>query len=189
MRALRRFRSFRLRHGRAYQYREWTRTLSSRHISVVGKMIRISSSQSAARVPAVTVHNNVDGCIKSWCIRGMFVGALFGFAIGAVFVTYPLDTDMLTFGIIGTLAVCAIECAVIAGAFGAFAAALYGGNSVPANIAGLVSQRAAGRVLESQNWREEGALLSAWPDRWAYPTPLAAHPILPGAAEHMTIAE
>jgi hypothetical protein len=152
-------------------------------------MIRISSSQSAARVPAVTAHNNVDGCIKSWCIRGMFVGALFGAAIGAVFVTYPLDTDMLTFGVIGTLAVCAIECAVIAGAFGAFAAALYGNGNPHGNIAGLSIPRAAGRVLENQNWREEGASLSAWPDRWAYPTPMAALPNLPGVAEHMTIAE
>ena len=152
-------------------------------------MIRISSSQSAARIPAVTAHNNVDGCIKSWCMRGIFVGALFGAAIGAVFVTYPLETDILTFGIVGTLAVCAIECAVIAGAFGAFAAALYGNGSHPGNIAGLVIPRAAGRVLENPNWREEGAALSAWPDRWAYPTPLAAHQILPGTAEQMTIAE
>jgi hypothetical protein len=152
-------------------------------------MIRISSSQSAAGVPAVTAHNNVDGCIKSWCIRGMFVGALFGAAIGAVFVTYPLDTDILTFGIIGTLAVCAIECAVIAGAFGAFAAALYGGGSVPGTIASLSIPRAASRALENANWREEGASLSAWPDRWAYPTPLAAHPNLPVAVEQMSIAE
>ena len=142
-------------------------------------MIRIFSSQSAARVPALTAHNNVSGCIKSWCIRGMFVGALFGAAIGAVFVTYPLDADVLTFGIFGTLAVCAIECAVIAGAFGAFAAALYGSGNL-----GL-----AGRVLENQNWREEGAALSAWPDRWAYPAPLAAHANLPVAIEPLTIAD
>ena len=74
---------------------------------------------------AVVVYD-VDRCIRSWGRRGILSGGLFGVVLGAIFVASPLTADTLTFGTIGTLFVCAIECAVVAGAFGASIAAFKG---------------------------------------------------------------
>ncbi len=112
---------------------------------------------------------DVGNCIKSWGQRGILLGGLFGFALGAIFAAIPLTTDVLTFGTIGTLIVGAVECAVIAGAFGAFAAAVYG-KGLRHGSANLFEQRlAAGRRPEQVAWQAGVAPLSEWPTRWAYP--------------------
>lgn len=69
---------------------------------------------------------DVGASVKSWGRRGIAWGGAAGFALGVVFVAIPLTSDILTFGILGTLIVATVEGAVVAGAFGAIAAALYG---------------------------------------------------------------
>lgn len=124
---------------------------------------------------------DVGDCIKSWGRRGILSGGLVGFAFGAIFAAIPLTTDVLTFGTIGTLIVGAVECAVIAGAFGAFAAALYG-KGLHHGSANLFEQRlAAGRRPEQVAWQEGVAPLSEWPTRWAYPGLTAMRPVPPAA--------
>jgi hypothetical protein len=68
---------------------------------------------------------DVDGCIRSWGRWGTLSGGLLGFALGTMFISPPFNADT-TFGIIGTLIVCAIECAVVAGGLAVLAAMLYG---------------------------------------------------------------
>lgn len=67
---------------------------------------------------------DVSGLIKCWGRRGIFFGGLSGFTIGVVLVAITFTSDVLSFGIMGTLVVAIVEGAVIAGAFGACAAAL-----------------------------------------------------------------
>src|SRR4029450_3663703 len=86
---------------------------------------------------------DVSGCIRSWGRRGILSGGLFGFALGAIFVANPPATDVLTFGTIGTLIVCVIECAVVGGALGALLAALNGQGVLRGNATGL-ERHAAG---------------------------------------------
>jgi len=66
---------------------------------------------------------DVSGCIRCWGRRGILSGGLVGFVVGAIFVSNPPAADVLTFGAIGTLIVCVIECAVVGGALGALLAA------------------------------------------------------------------
>jgi hypothetical protein len=68
---------------------------------------------------------DVDGFIRSWGRWGILSGGLLGVALGAIFISPPLNADT-TFGIIGTLIVCGIECAVVAGGLATLAAMLYG---------------------------------------------------------------
>ena len=83
------------------------------------------SRRGPAEKDAVAV-NDVGGCIRSWGRRGILSGGLLGFLLGIVFVANPPATEVLTFGTIGTLIVCAIECAVVGGGVGALLAALNG---------------------------------------------------------------
>lgn len=69
------------------------------------------------RVPKAFAFYDVSGTIKSWGRRGVLLGGTFGFMLGVALVAIPFTTDVLTFGIIGTLIVAAVEGAVIAGAF------------------------------------------------------------------------
>jgi hypothetical protein len=124
---------------------------------------------------------DVGSCIKLWGRRGILLGGLFGFALGAIFVAIPLTTDVLTFGTFGTLIVGAVECAVIAGAFGAFAAVVYGKGALRGNATRFERSLTANRQPEHSNWREENIPLSEWPTRWAYPGLTAARPVPPTA--------
>jgi hypothetical protein len=88
---------------------------------------------------------DVSGCIRSWGRHGILSGGLFGFALGAIFVANTPATDVLTFGTIGTLIVCVIECAVVGGALGALLAALNGQGVLRGNAIGLERTLTTGR--------------------------------------------
>jgi hypothetical protein len=136
---------------------------------------------------AVSVYD-VGDCIKSWGQRGILSGAIFGFAFGAILVAIPLTTDVLTFGILGTLIVAVVECAAIAGGFGALAAALYGRGVRHDNATGLERKFAVQRRTADANWREEGDPLSAWPDRWVFPGPSKGFPALRNAGNRTDVS-
>lgn len=112
---------------------------------------------------------DVSDRVRSWGRRGILGGGLFGFAFGMVFVAIPQTVNVLTFGVVGTLLVAAVEGAVIAGAFGACAAALYS--------KGVLRGRAAlptGRRPSQPGWRDGDIPSSDWPARWAFPTSVTA---------------
>ena len=115
--------------------------------------------------------NDVGDCIKSWGMRGILSGGLFGFALGVVFVAVPLSTDVLSFGPIGTLLIGTVECAAVAGGFGALAAALYGKGRRLGDSVQLEPTHTANRLSEKSNRRDEEASTFEWPARWAYPGP------------------
>jgi len=93
---------------------------------------------------AVAVYD-VGGCIRSWGRRGILSGGLLGFVLGALFVANPPATDVLTFGAIGTLVVCVIECAVVGGGLGALLAAFNGWGVLRGNATGLARTLTTGR--------------------------------------------
>ena len=62
--------------------------------------------------------------VTSWVRRGVFQGALFGFAFGAILAAITIRTDILAIGVIGAALTAAFECAIITGGFAALAAAL-----------------------------------------------------------------
>jgi len=78
------------------------------------------------REPKAYAFYDVSGTVRSWGRRGVLWGGIFGFALGAAFVAIPFTSDVLTFGIIGTLIVAAVEGAVIAGAVSVCIAAFCG---------------------------------------------------------------
>ena len=141
-------------------------------------MNAISFSHPFTEQHAIVVHD-VGDCIKSWGMRGILSGGLFGLVFGAVLVAIPLTTDVLTFGTFGTLIVGAVECAVVAGAFGALAAALHGQGVLRGKTTGLARTLATGRLPACADWREGDIALSAWPARWAFPGSTAIQTILP----------
>jgi hypothetical protein len=131
-------------------------------------MNAITSIRSLVEDKAIVVRD-VGDCVKSWGRRGILWGGLFGFVLSAILVAVPFNSDVLTFGTIGTLLIGAIECAVIAGCFSATVAALNGRGVIRGNSVGSVQTFCAGRLLPDANWREGCTPLSTWPDRWAFP--------------------
>ena len=73
---------------------------------------------------------DVGTSVKTWGRRGIVWGGAAGFALGIACIAIPLTSDVLTFGIGGTLIVTAVVGAFIAGVLGAFAALAYG-SGVP----------------------------------------------------------
>jgi len=69
---------------------------------------------------------DIGNRIKLLARRGAILGALFGLVFGTILVAIPLGFDILTFGFLGTLLICVVECAAVAGGFTALAALLYG---------------------------------------------------------------
>ena len=110
---------------------------------------------------------DVTECVKSWGRTGITLGAIVGFVLGAVFVAIPLSTDVLTFGVLGTLLVGTVECAAVAGAFAAFAAALYGNGVRGGNAATFERILKTGRLSTLAGARD--VPIAEWPARWAYP--------------------
>jgi hypothetical protein len=141
------------------------------------KMNTIAISREVEKGPIV-VHD-VGDCIRSWGKRGIISGGFFGFVLAAILVAIPLTTDVLTFGTIGTLIVGAVECAVVAGAFGVLAAALYG--------RGVLRADATARLPASADRREGDIPLSEWPARWSFPGSTALQSILPAANDYSEI--
>jgi hypothetical protein len=131
-------------------------------------MNAITSIRSLVEDRANVVHD-VGDCVKSWGRRGILWGGLFGFVLSAILVAVPFNSNVLTFGTIGTLLIGAVECAVIAGCFSATVAALNSRGVVRGNSAGSARTFSAGRLLPDANWREGCTPLSTWPDRWAFP--------------------
>ena len=127
-----------------------------------------SDAESIGERNVVAFHN-VDGDVRSWGRRGIVGGGIFGFALGVGFVAIPFTSDVLTFGIAGTLIVAAVEGAVIAGAFGAFAAALYGRGAQRGTAAKIERARPSGRRVPMSGWRDGDIPLSDWPAAWTYP--------------------
>jgi hypothetical protein len=122
---------------------------------------------------------DVGACIRSWGTRGILSGALFGFVFAAILVAIPLTTEVLTFGTIGTLIVGAVECAVIAGGFGALAAALYG--------QGVLRSNTTGRLYAGAGWREGDVPLAEWPARWSFPGATVLQSVLPVTDDYRDI--
>jgi hypothetical protein len=112
--------------------------------------------------------------VKSWGRRGILGGAVFGFILGVAFVTIPLTSNALTFGTVGTLIVAIIEGAVIAGAFGAFAAALYSQGVIRGRDSRFGRTSPFGGRSPVSGWREGDVPLADFPTKWAYPIPPAA---------------
>ena len=123
---------------------------------------------------AVAVYD-VGDCIKSWGRRGILGGSLIGFALALAFVAAPDTTNILAFGVVGTLIVGAVEGAVIAGAFGACAAALYGKGVFRGSAASLDRTLSSGWRAPAVGWRDGDIPASDWPTRWTYPGSAAAH--------------
>jgi len=125
--------------------------------------------ESPAGRSAVAFHD-VDSVVRSWGRRGIFGGGLFGLALGISFVAIPFTSDVLTFGVVGTLIVATVESAVIAGAFGAFAAALYGRNVRRGTSPILGRAQSPGKRAIKGGWRDGDIPLSDWPGAWTYPS-------------------
>jgi len=96
------------------------------------------------RKDTVAVYD-VGLCIRSWGRRGILFGGLLGFVLGAAFIANPLAADALTFGTIGTLAICVIECAVVTGGLGAALAAIHGPGVLRGHTTGFARTLATGR--------------------------------------------
>lgn len=129
----------------------------------------LTSNRFAGQRPPYTKPvpvTDVTACVKSWGRRGIVWGAVFGFVLGMILVAIPLSTDILTFGVVGTLLVAAVECAVIAGGFAALAGALFGegSGSHPRPEAVSMARR---RVAEA-GWRNSDIPFAEWPQRSAH---------------------
>lgn len=116
---------------------------------------------------------DVSDCVRSWGRRGILGGGVFGFALGAALVAIPHADNILTFGVVGTLIVAVVEGAVIAGAFAACAAALYGKGLVPGMATSLHRPVPTGRRPAHSGWRDGDIPSSEWPTRWAFPQRVA----------------
>ena len=143
--------------------------------------IAASSHFAETRTPEPGTESiyDVGACIRSWGRRGVLSGALFGFVFAAILVAIPLTTEVLTFGTIGTLIVGTVECAVIAGGFGALAAALYG--------QGVLRNNTTVRLPVGAGWREGDIPLSEWPARWSFPGATVLQSVLPVADDYRDI--
>jgi len=121
------------------------------------------------RAPA----NDVPTRVKSWGRLGVYWGAAFGFTLGAILVAVRLSTDILTIGVVRTLMVAAIECAVIAGGFAALAAALVSKRSVPST-----PMLRAGHGVADAGLRNGSAPVAEWPEHAAYSVQTTLPPVV-----------
>lgn len=129
-----------------------------------------------SKTVAYTVaYYDVSNCVKSWGRRGILGGGLVGFVLGVALVAIPHSTNILTFGVAGTLIVAVVEGAVIAGAFGACAAALYSKGVIRIKATSIHRPLPSGR-RPVQPGRQDGDVPSPdWPARWEFPTAARVH--------------
>jgi hypothetical protein len=151
-------------------------------------MNAITSIRSLVEDKAIVVRD-VGDSVKSWGRRGILWGGLFGFVLSAILVAIPFNSDVLSFGTFGTLLVGAVECAVIAGAFAATAAALYGRGSPHDDTAGFERTFRANRRLADANWRQDCTPLSTWPARWSFPGASATQGSVTPTNAHVKVME
>lgn len=114
---------------------------------------------------AAAIHD-VDGCMRTWGWRATIAGSLVGLILGAIFVANPFAAAELTFGVAGTLLICSIECAVVAGGFAASFAALHGQGILRDSTTELERMLVTGRRSADTGRRKEDrppfASKSAW---------------------------
>ena len=68
---------------------------------------------------------NIGDRVKFWGTRGAFWGGLWGLFFGGVFLTIPVVGHVVVLGYLATIAITAIENAVVVGGLSALGAALY----------------------------------------------------------------
>jgi hypothetical protein len=88
-----------------------------KHLSVVGKGYHTDEK-------VVGFYNTGDR-IKFWGTRGAFWGGLWGLFFGGLFMTVPLVGHVIVLGYLATVAISAIENAILVGGLSALGAAVY----------------------------------------------------------------
>ena len=88
-----------------------------KNLSVVGKGYHTDEK--------VVGFYNVGDRIKFWGTRGAFWGGLWGLFFGGLFMTIPVVGHVIVLGYLATIAISAIENAVMVGGLSALGAALY----------------------------------------------------------------
>ena len=89
-----------------------------KHLSVVGKGYHTEEK--------VVGFYNVGDRVKFWGTRGAFWGGLWGLFFGGLFLTIPVVGHIVVLGYLASVAISAVETAVIVGGMSALGAALYG---------------------------------------------------------------
>lgn len=88
-----------------------------KNLSVVGKGYHTDET--------VTGFYNTGDRIKFWGTRGAFWGGLWGLFLGGLFITVPVVGQIVVLGYLASIAIAAIDNAVIVGGMSALAAASY----------------------------------------------------------------
>lgn len=88
-----------------------------KNLSVVGKGYQTDEK--------VVGFYNAGDRIKFWGVRGAFWGGFWGLFFGGLFMTVPVVGHVIVLGYLATMAISAIESAVVVGGLSALGAALY----------------------------------------------------------------
>jgi hypothetical protein len=88
-----------------------------KHLSVIGKGYHTDEK--------VEGFYNAGDRVKFWGSRGAFWGALWGWLVGALFITVPAVGGVVVLGYLAGIVLSAIEGAVVVGGLSALGAALY----------------------------------------------------------------
>jgi heat induced stress protein YflT len=88
-----------------------------KHLSIVGKGYHSDEK--------ITGFYNTGDRIKFWGTRGAFWGGLWGWFLGAVFLTIPVIGHVVILGYLAAAAISAAEGAIVVGGLSALSAALY----------------------------------------------------------------
>src|SRR3984885_1633373 len=88
-----------------------------KHLSVVGKGYHTDEK--------VVCFYNVGDRVKFWGKRGAFWGGLWGLFFGGLFMTIPVVGHVVVLGYLASMAIAAVESAVMVGGLSAIGAALF----------------------------------------------------------------
>jgi hypothetical protein len=94
-----------------------TAGLEMKNLSVVGKGYETDEK--------VVGFYNIGDRVKFWGTRGAFWGGLWGLFFGGLFLTIPVVGHVVVLGYLASIAISAIESAVMVGGLSALGAALY----------------------------------------------------------------
>jgi hypothetical protein len=89
-----------------------------KNLSVVGKGYHTDEK--------VVGFYNAGDRIKLWGTRGAFWGGLWGLFFGGMFIAIPVVGHVIVLGYLATMAISAVETAIVVGGLSALGAALYG---------------------------------------------------------------